>query len=365
MADIKTHLRELSVAVTISCLKANKSFDLAFTPIGFMEIAKNTISGDIQSADNILDLTTFNQEHIDIINNGISLGKYIYNKFNVNNDDCIIWQGNDTQKGDPIDLVVGKYSFSLKESSFILENMGLYKFLTLLTSKEYKRGVHVFNEFALDEYNNWFKYTWNKLVDFDSWHNSYPKYKSSFIVDDAYVAFNFNYESECKVPISISTPEQFMKYTNPKIREKVFSKWISENLKKDTEYIRLKKICSETAGQNMCQLINNNLDTSNLARLLQLRQHEYFYAKSTGNELKVLRVPSIHDYSEEIIVDRIEYSVPASQLNIITTIKNTITDNIFEIRNECRFSHGQFNGTPEAKMYYGRNGDLSIIYATI
>ena len=365
MADIKTHLRELSVAVAIGCLKTKTPFLSAFTPTGFMDIANNTVSGDIKSADNILILSVFNQEHIDIINNGISLGEYIYNKFKVTEDDDIIWQGNDTQKGDPVDLVVGKRGFSLKEGSFILENMGLYKFLSLLTNKEYQRGLHVFEEFATDEYKDWFKYTWNKLINFNNWSKTFPKYQSSFTVGESYVDFNFNNESECRVPVSISTPDQFMKHTNPKIRENVFSKWISENLKKDTEYLRLKKICSETAGQNMCQLINDNLNTSNLARLLQLRKYEYFYAKSTGNELKVLRVPSIYDYSEEIVVYRIEYSVPASQLNIITTIKNTVTGNTFEIRNECRFSHGQFNGTPEAKMYYGRNGDLSIIYTSI
>lgn len=364
MADIKTHLRELSVAVAIGCLKIKTPFSLAFTPTRFMDIANNTVSGDIKSANNILTLSKFNQEHIEIINHGFALGEYIYSQFGIT-DDEILWQGNDTQKGDPVDLVVGKYGFSLKESSFILENMGLYKFLSLLTNREYQRGLHVFEEFALSEYNAWFEYTWNKLIEFENWSKPYPKYKSSFSVRDSYVVFNFNDSSECKVPLSISTPVEFMKYTNPKVREKVFSKWISENLKKDTEYLRLKKICSETAGQNMCQLINDNLDTSNLARLLQLRKYEYFYAKSTGNELKVLRVPSIHDYSEEIVVDRIDYSVPASQLNIITTIKNIITGNTFEIRNECRFSHGQFNGTPEAKMYYGRNGDLSIIYTSI
>ncbi|MFI3142310.1 MAG: hypothetical protein R3Y27_08405 [Clostridia bacterium] len=365
MADIKTHLRELSVAVAIGCLNTKKSFAAAYTPIGFMEIAKCTVLNDIGSADNILSLIEFNNEHISIIDNGLLLGTHIYDKFKITSNDQIIWLGNDTQKGDPVDLIIGNYSFSLKESSFILENMGLYKFLSLLTNKEYKRGLHVFEEFASNEYDAWFEYVWLKLINAGNWNNSYFKYSCSFSVEKNNVIFNFNDELECQVPISISTAAQFMQNTNTKVREKVFSKWISENLKKDEVYIRLKKLCSETAGKNICQLIKHNIDISNLARLLQFREHEYFYAKSTDNELKVFKVPCIHDYNKEIIVDNISYSVPYSQLNIITTIKNTITGNIFEIRNECRFSHGQFNGTPEAKMYYGRKGDLSIIYTAI
>ena len=49
MADIKTHLRELSVATTVGLLKKEIQFkkeDL-YNPKKFMEYAREVISGDI------------------------------------------------------------------------------------------------------------------------------------------------------------------------------------------------------------------------------------------------------------------------------------------------------------------------------
>jgi len=54
--------------------------------------------------------------------------------------------------------------------------------------------------------------------------------------------------------------------------------------------------------------------------------------------------------------------VPDSQLNIFTEIKNTQNNKSLLFRNELRYSHGQFNGTPEAKLYHKSGGDLSIMY---
>lgn len=53
--------------------------------------------------------------------------------------------------------------------------------------------------------------------------------------------------------------------------------------------------------------------------------------------------------------------MPKSQLNIYTTIENIETKSKLVVRNELRYSHGQFNGTPEAKMYID-NGSLLIAY---
>lgn len=57
-----------------------------------------------------------------------------------------------------------------------------------------------------------------------------------------------------------------------------------------------------------------------------------------------------------------QYEVPESQLNIISTFQNIHTGKILQFRNECRFSHGQFNGTPEAKMYATRTTNLTDLY---
>ena len=85
--------------------------------------------------------------------------------------------------------------------------------------------------------------------------------------------------------------------------------------------------------------------------------------KSTGVE--IFKVPSIISFGNDIIIESIESSVPNNQANILTTIKNKKTGQTLVLRNECRFSHGQFNGTPEAKMYYENGGSLEVIYERI
>ncbi len=365
MADIKTHLRELSVAVAIGCLKAGIQVPSLLTPDSFMEIARRTVSGDISSASNIRTLPRFDKEHTDIISHSIALGRLIHEKFDVSPQDEVVWLGNDTQSGSPVDITVGTHRFSLKENSFILENMGLYKLLSLITTQQYRRGLHVFEEFAPAEYEAWFAYTWRKLIEAGAWSKTFDRYHSSFHIDGSHVILNFNNKITKRVPTEIITTNQFNQHTNGITREKVFSKWISECLQVDTEYLRLKKLCAEVAGQNLCSHIHNNLSQDGLGRLMQLRDFEYYYAKSTNHELTLLKVPSIQQFSDEIRIADVRADIPESQLNIITVIQNILTEKTVSIKNECRFSHGQLNGTPEAKMYYKKGVDLSVIYTAI
>ncbi|MBD3793835.1 MAG: hypothetical protein IE889_06695, partial [Campylobacterales bacterium] len=84
----------------------------------------------------------------------------------------------------------------------------------------------------------------------------------------------------------------------------------------------------------------------------------------TNNYLEVYRVPSREEFSSKIKIVDIGWSVPKSQLNILTVIENTETQESLIFRNEMRYSHGQFNGTPEAKMYID-TGSLLIAYDEI
>lgn len=334
------------------------------TPLDFLNIAKTAISHTIPSAQNILDLHIFDHEHGQIIDNGFKLANLIYAKFPILCDDSIFWYGNDTQSDSPIDLKIGNFLFSLKEESYILENMGLYKFLSCITGQPFMRGLHVFKEFAPVEYENWFRYTWSQLIAKGHWSKRYSNYTSSFTVRNNVVEFSYDNIS-CNIPISISTTNDFTKCSNSKIREKVFAKWINDDLKNDTHYLALKQECSKVAGKNLCKFIHANINPTSLSRLLQIRDFEYFYAKSTNSDCFILKVPSLVEFTDQILVESVNYSVPESQLNIITVLKNRTTAATFKIRNECRFSHGQFNGTPESKMYYEQNGDLSTIYTPI
>lgn len=373
MADIKTHLRELSVATTVGLLNLNISFLKAdlYNSKNFYTYAQKVISNDISSAENILEYDNYSDDLRTIIDNGFKLGKKIYEApyFKIFKDDKIEWIGSDTQKGDPIDLKIGNYSFSLKEESFILKNMGLYQLLNNLTGSNYIRGLHIFSDFARDEYDAWFKYTWqyllNKLAKGYTWELRKGKNVSKISLASPTTVVLY-YNGRCShIPINISTNAEYMSYTVSTTREKVFSKWISEVVANDSEYIRLKKICSEAAGKRVSDKINKEFCPSNIHDFFQIHPQEYYYAKTTSLETTILKVPGKSDFNSIIEFKGSAYNVPSSQLNIISTFQNKKTKKILEFRNECRFSHGQFNGTPEAKMYVIRNTPLTELYEPI
>lgn len=369
MADIKTNLRELSVAVGIhyAHIKKHPQEVIDSTPNFFYDLCSHIVSNDISNAQNILSLNTFNAEHRSIIYNGLKLGTAIVELKLSSDFSSLLWLGGDTQKNDPIDLSVGGVGFSLKEESFILENMGLYKYLNLLTGSDFKRGLHVFKIFAPQEYENWFEHTWTQLLNFPNkeWNYNNGRYTSKICITAQGIAFYHKSKLISTLPNAPIDINTFENLTTSLSREKVFAKWISEQLSNDETYIRLKNICSVNAGKRLCAYVKEHFNPIGLTRLLQIYPKGYYYAKSTASELSIFHVPEAAKFDKEIKVSSVNYSVPSSQLNLITTLVNTISGNTLVFRNECRFSHGQFNGTPEAKMYYDSGNDLSVIYNRI
>ena len=131
-------------------------------------------------------------------------------------------------------------------------------------------------------------------------------------------------------------------------------------------YNEAKKHCAVVASDNLAEELRNNLNYhAGLPRFLRIHNSEYYYAKTTNTGIQIYKVPSLQSFRNDIIIESINGSVPNKQANILTTIKNQKTGETLVLRNECRFSHGQFNGTPEAKMYYERGGSLLVIYETI
>jgi len=261
MADIKTHLRELSVATTIGLLKEGIKFNFSDLLISknFFNYACKLISNDISSAVNILEVSSFDGELKQVVENGYRLGEKIFNHpyFSITKGTPIKWTGNDTQKDDPIDLYIGTYGFSLKEDSYILKNMGLYDLINNLTGSEYKRGLHVFSTFAPREYDYWFDYTWKSFVaylkKFRDWSLDKENNESkAYLKDDDVILSYSSYNSI--VPINIKTNREYMQLTTSLIREKVLSKWIKSYFEKDPEYIKLKKGCAEVAGNLICKI---------------------------------------------------------------------------------------------------------------
>lgn len=370
MPDLKTNLREMSFAVGISCLLQEPSsfHNLSHKDI-FLNIARKYVIHS-SMANNIFSNNYDWGRYQNICSNGFNLAKYIFHKFQFNNSTCVEWKG--FQKNvDPVDVYVGEFGFSLKEDSFILENMGLYKFLGLLTNRDFPRGMNVFSHFAPQEYNEWFNYTWSKMTsNKTNWEKivkakNKRDYKVSINFGINNVELNFDNRVVSKVPIHINTTEEYLNYTSSVTREKVFAKWIADCTKNDSHYVHLKHHCSSVAGKNLCEFVTNNYKPEKLVRFLQFREKEYYYAKSTNQEIHVYKIPSSDQFNKTIQFKSIEYSVPSSQLNIFTEIENIKTGKTLLLRNECRFSHGQFNGVPEAKMYYDNGTDLSIIYEQI
>lgn len=381
MADIKTHLRELSVATAVGIIKGksgnSRDIEDLYEPSLFFNLAKKVVDNDVVSASNISSLPSFSLELKQIIKNGIKLAEVITNNsyFTIPDKPTIKWLGNDTQKDDPTDIVIDKYNFSLKEESFILENMGLYKLLNCYTGSNYSSGRHIFKDYAKEEYEKWFDCTWSEMMSYLSsrggkwFYRSISKGKAGSISlsNDKII---FSYEGDNRPIVAIlpkkSTLSAFELNTDSKIREQLFARFINERLQYNEPYNAAKKKCAVVASNNLAKELRKNLKYSDgLARFLRIHDEEYYYAKTTSSGVEIFRVPSNKDYKNEISIDSIIGSVPDKQANILTTIRNKRTNKTLVLRNECRFSHGQFNGTPEAKMYYERGGSLEAIYQRI
>ncbi len=372
MADIKTHLRELSVATTVGILASGKDLKPSdmYNSENFFELASSVISNNIASAKNLLAYPYFRGELKTIVDNGYKLGIKILNskEFIISSSPLIEWLGNNTQKGDPIDIIIDDYAFSLKEESFILSNMGLYTLLNNLTGSNYPRGLHIFSSFALREYDDWFSYTWECFLDYLNKHTKWAITKGTY-TSEAYISGN-SVILKCNniistIPQCINTNREFMKYTVGRTREKVFSKWINQEISNDPEYVELKHNCSLTAGRAVCEKINLEFTSEHIFDFFQIYPFEYYYAKTTSAETTILKVPAQADFEDIIRFKGCICDVPASQLNIISTFENINTRKTLQFRNECRFSHGQFNGTPEAKMYVVRDTPLTELYEPI
>lgn len=369
MADILTNLRELSVGFYFYNEK-NNAEDI--TPTYFLDVCKQNIQ-------NCTSLSTLNISHNDnsfsevekrTINNGLKLAETIKQQFNLQPNPKIIWLGFDTQSGSTVDLIIDKYKFSLKEQSYILENMGLYKLLNILTdTNEFSRGLHIFEEFAQDCLDDWFNITRDLLI---------KNGPNPFIIDkDRYSVKGYLEKNALKLEYNSSIAQTsiqikdfktcsyktYKQETTPLIREKVFCKWIKENVEHDPSYIKHKKSCALEAGKNLVDFVGNVNGKSplELRRFFRIEEEEYYYAKTTNASVKIYLVPNLVSASKDIVIKSFKFEVPKSQLNIYTEIQNTKTGKSIIFRNELRYAHGQLNGTPEAKLYIEK-GDLTTIY---
>lgn len=107
------------------------------------------------------------------------------------------------------------------------------------------------------------------------------------------------------------------------------------------------------------------MNTSKILELFQIYDETYYYGKSFGS-VHLYQVPRNSECSVNLI--EIEIKVPKSQLNVYFTfeISNNNGSNAIVFRVECRYSHGQFKGIPEAKLYYTDNiNHLQNLYMVV
>ncbi len=256
MADILTHLRELSFGYSI-LNKGNLSF--SETPESFIKFCKAGIENTNElTRRNISEASkNFSPNELSAINNGLKLGKYILEKNIItSNSPNVKWLGNFTKSGTAADIEIDNIPFSLKEDSFILNNMGLYQLINIITDKvHYKQGLHIFEEFSPVELNNWFKVTRDRTIEmlkkesFSTLDRSNKNIKLAYTEELLYLFFN---GIELKIhDFANCEYERFKKETTGKLREKVFSKFINNVLSHDNEYLMAKKVCAEKSRRKI------------------------------------------------------------------------------------------------------------------
>jgi len=376
MADIKTILRELSVILGYILSKYKLTFTEELIDVkSYLDFIRkycmnvNECNLEIQKIEELDDFII----HKDIIANGLKLGKLLYEKLNLEGD--IYWLGAKVNSKYPFDLKIGGTGISLKEDSYIIKNPSFADYLNALVQPlQQFINVHVFRKFAPIEFEQWFDYTNKKLFEeFGSYKTDqyifwYPKRGTYIKKGKAGLIFGDN-----KKKIEIGMNENLDEISlNSRIGGFIFehtvSKWIKVKLeKKDKEYEKLKKECSLKAGANLKEFVNNNLnlDKDKILELFQIYDESYYFGKSFGGT-HLYQVPSNNECSIKLI--EIEIKVPQSQLNVYFTfdISNSNGSNAVVFRVECRYSHGQFKGIPEAKLYYTDNvNHLQNLYKVI
>lgn len=376
MADIRTILRELSVILGFILAKYKLKFAEDFIEVQtYLDFIKkyckniDDCNSEIQKIEELPDMVI----HKDIIENGLNLGKLIYEKLKLDGD--IIWLGAKVKSEYPFDITIGDIGISLKEDSNILKNPSFADYLNaLIQPKTRFKNIHVFREFAPEELNKWFDYTILKMKEVSENYNI-NDYLFKYLKRGTYIkkgkeSLIFGRKgTEIRIGLNEIIDETIL---NSKLGGFIFehtvTKWIKANLEKnDEEYKSLKKDCSVKAGENLKQFINKNLNlnTKEILELLQIYDKPYYYGKSYGTP-HLYEVPSSKECKVKLI--DIEVKVPKSQLNIYLTfdISNDNGTNKTMFRVECRYSHGQFKGIPEAKLYYTDNiNHLKNIYKVI
>jgi hypothetical protein len=255
MANIKTNLRELCVGYFLS----NNLDHSQLSPNVFLECCKKNIKNcERLEIHNISENPqSFSYEELQIIQNGSNLAKCIRKVLNAEENPRMIWTGSQTQSGEAVDLIIDNMRLSLKEESFILENMGLYKLINIITNTTIcDRGLHIFKTFAPQYFETWFKVTRDLLIKLGPtpFYIKEKEYQSIALIQDGnLILLHIGANKQSKEVIrnfAGCSYNDFERSTTSLVREKVFSKWLKEKVESNKEYLAAKKECAVKAGES-------------------------------------------------------------------------------------------------------------------
>lgn len=360
MATARTEVSELSVCVGLNAIREHRSLPLS--QFSFLEAAQNYCSLEQcwMLNDKIRNMrqNTFSEQ----VMLGYAMAFSIADKLNYEISD-VRWNGFSVTDDSPADVYVSGIGISIKNNSNIIGNLGLSHLTKIISDNPLPRGTDIFEHFAKREYLHWFCCAIESLPHY--WHSDnedcsvcYDDRHLTIIHDTDIVKFN--------VDDIDSVPSCYDKMRKAGIKpSKSLSKAIA-SMMPTAEYIDAKSTCANKTGKAFVEYLSSNIKENGLPRLIGCRESEYWYCKGTSlRDIIINKVPSISDMQGKLRLTNIGYSVPKSQLNVLFSITNIETNRKIDMRAEARFSHGQFCGIPETKMYYANTTTPDMLYSAI
>lgn len=302
---------------------------------------------------------------------GYLMGQYIASNLK-NYSLRYAWIGNNNDKENPEDIIIGSQTFSLKEKDDILLNGGALNITSALTGKDpndLPKTISIYQDFAPREFDQWFSITYALFVNYLYVNKEFNFNKKSFFYCDYKncIGMRTSGSDVLWLPKSYDTVKDFMSIFPASVG---FMKKISkiDSIKENLEYRRCKYTTEKTAGDGWVAYIeklreNNSECNKNLYHLLRLKETGYYYIRGYGNNVSCRWVPSINDMSKKgkiqvelkniELVDNSEKikQNESTQLNIKVNLYNKITRKTLTLRIECRGAHGALMPTPETKIY--------------
>lgn len=276
---------------------------------------------------------------------------------------------------------------SLKDGSDILGNYGFAAFANLMLGTSYTNAIDCFEEYAPEEYDEWFNIAWNLLMDYLDAEGRYEihspgRSRSSYYIYYADDGITFERETSSGNIETFTAPYETTRkdwmcthYESGKAR-KAFSAWCIDQGKQDSEYIKAQINCSKRTAKNLGAQLADGSAKEEWYNLVGWRLPEYYYAKVSRGKLALYGVPSIFtaeyypikvEVPKNILTCDIEGEddEPLTTQSIVpfSLVNQDIGLNA-EYKLVIRFKDGTFSGIPQALVHTKdkQHGMYNLLY---